>query len=86
MKTRMNLRKNRILYRVDPKKLSIRIFNKIYSFNRQIRISTREKAQLEEDEKLEIFSSDTFPVEFGGIWYFDSEDEALNFVKRQIGF
>lgn len=86
MKAKEVLKKSRILYCVDPRRLSIKISNVIQLINKKVGISTYENFQLENKENLDLLSNATFPVEFDGIWYFETEDEARSFVKKQMGF
>lgn len=75
-----------ILYRVDPKQLSVRVFkigkpDEVYNYT----TTTYENFTIECEKKRFQVPCDKFPFEYKGIWYFLSEDDANSFVKAQIG-
>lgn len=79
-----------ILYRVDPKKLSVKVFRISQledKLNRRSQVTTTyENFFIESSEEKRIqLPIDDFPFEFRGRLYFLSEDEANNYIKTQIG-
>ncbi|MDU1889218.1 MAG: hypothetical protein E6767_00890 [Dysgonomonas sp.] len=79
-----------ILYRVDPKRLSVKVFRISQleeKLNKLFRISTSyEDFSIERGEQKQIqLPVDQFPFEFNGRLYFLTEDEANNYIKTQIG-
>ena len=74
------------LYRVDPKSLSIKVFrisgpDESYNFT----TTTYENFSIDCVKKRFQLPQGLFPLEFKGLWYFLTEEEANNFVKTQIG-
>ena len=86
MRLRDVLKVGDILYRVDPKKLSIKVF-KIDSPDEVVNFTTPnyEDFSVTCEKKRFSLPFDNFPFEFKGLIYFQSEDEANNFIKTQIG-
>ena len=86
MRLRDVLKVGDILYRVDPKKLSIKVF-KIDSPDEVVNFTTTnyEDFSVTCEKKRFSLPFDNFPFEFKGFIYFQSEDEANNFIKTQIG-
>jgi hypothetical protein len=85
MKIKDALKVGDILYLVDPRKLSIKIF-RISSHDEVVNHTTNfEDFSLICERKHSALSFDEFPFESKGLWYFLSEDEANNFIKAQIG-
>lgn len=86
MRVKSALKVGDILYRVDPRKLSIKVFkisgsDEVYNFT----TTTYENFSLECDKKRFQLPLNRFPFEFKGLWYFLTEDDANNFIKAQIG-
>lgn len=88
MKMENALKAGDILYRVDPRKLSIKVFiisgpDEIYNFT----TTTHENFSIECEKKwFQIpLNNDPFPFEFKGQLYFLCEDDAKNYIKTQIG-
>ena len=88
MKIKNTLKTGDILYRVDPKKLSVKVFT-INHLNEKLEHSettTHENFAIEKKEqKLFQMAIDKFPFEFKGLLYFQSEDEANHYLKMKIG-
>jgi len=75
-----------ILYRVDPRSLSIKAFRisspgESYNFA----TTTHENFSMDCVKKRFQLPQGIFPLEFKGLWYFLTEEEANNYVKTQIG-
>lgn len=75
-----------VLYRVDPKKLSMKVFvvsgsEEVYNYT----TTDYENFYVKCNKKRFQIPLDEFPCEFRGLWYFLTEEEANNFVKTQIG-
>lgn len=77
-----------ILYRVDPRKLSVKVFringpNEVYNHT----TTTYENFSLECEKKWFQLPLEKipFPFEFKGLLYFLCEDDANNYIKTQIG-
>lgn len=87
MRIKNALKAGDILYRVDPKKLSVKVFrisrpDEVYNFT----TTNYENFSLECDKKrFQLPFSKIFPFEFKGLLYFLDEDEAINYIKTQIG-
>jgi len=75
-----------ILYRVDPRKLSVKVF-RVSSPDEVVNYTTTnyENFSLACEKKRFSLPFDKFPFEFKGLLYFLSEDEANDFIKTQIG-
>lgn len=73
-----------IIYRVDPKKLSIKAFN-ISQADVENTTTTYENFSMDNTKKKLDISLDKLPIEIKGIMYFRTKDEAHNFIKNQIG-
>lgn len=74
-----------ILYRVDPRKLSVKTF--VISSPDEIvnhTTTTYENFSLQCEKQRFQIPLEKLPCEFKGLWYFISEDEANNFVKAQL--
>lgn len=85
MKTKAALKVGDILFRVDPKRLSVKVFkvaksNEVYNYA----TTTYENFSIECEKRRFQLPFDEFPLEFKGFWYFLSEEEANDFVKAQI--
>lgn len=75
-----------ILYRVDPRSLSIKVFeisspDEIYNFT----TTTYENFSMDCEKKRFQLPEGLFPLEFKGRWYFLTEEEANSFIKSQVG-
>lgn len=87
MKIKNALKVGDILYRVDPRKLSVKVFrishpNEVYNYA----TTTYENFSLEcEKKRFQLPLSKIFPFEFKGLLYFLDEDDAINYIKTQIG-
>jgi len=86
MKTSATLKAGDILYRVDPKSLSVRIFeigkpNELYNYA----TTTYENFSLDCVKRRFQLPNGIFPLEFKGFWYFLTEEDANHFVKTQVG-
>lgn len=86
MRLKATLKVGDILYRVDPRRLSVKVFeiwktDEVYNHT----TTTYENFSLECEKKRFQLPFDRFPFEFRGLWYFLSEEEANDFVKAQIG-
>lgn len=86
MKAGGTLKVGDILYRVDPRKLSVKIFkisgsNEVYNYT----ATNYEDFSLQCNKKRFQLPFDKFPFEFRGLWYFLTEDDANDFIKAQIG-
>ncbi|MDR1810500.1 MAG: hypothetical protein LBR34_08910 [Prevotella sp.] len=86
MGTEKIFQKKRILYCADPKRLTIKVMNIIHLINRQIREPFSGSIPMKESDRTLLSACDNFPIEVGGVWYFESEEEARGFIKRIIGF
>lgn len=85
MRIKAALKVGDILYRVDPKKLSVKVFKIWKADEYNYTTTTYENFSLECNKKRFQLPFDKFPFEFRGLWYFLSEEEANDFVKAQIG-
>lgn len=85
MDLRNALRVGDILYRVDPRRLSVKIF-KISSPDEFVNFTTTtyENFSLKCEKQRFQIPLDKLPFEFKGLWYFLSEDEANSFIKAQL--
>lgn len=89
IKDTLKLEVGDILYRVDPRKLSIKIFrisspDEIYNFT----ATTHENFSIECEKKrfqLPATGKVSFPFEFKGLLYFLCEGDANDYIKTQIG-
>jgi hypothetical protein len=77
-----------VLYRVNPRKLSVKAFTinapeEVYNFT----TTTHENFSIECEKKHSQLPLDkvSFPFEHKGLLYFLCEDEANNYIKTQIG-
>lgn len=75
-----------VLYRVNPKNLSMKVFvvsgsEDVYNYT----TTNFEDFSLKCEKKRLQIPLDEFPCEFRGFWYFLTEEEANGFVKAQIG-
>lgn len=86
MGTKVALKVGDILFRVDPKKLSVKIFKVEKSGDINYTTTTYENFSLECNKRRFQLPFDEFPLEFRGFWYFLSEDEADEFIKAQLSF
>ncbi|WP_029903969.1 hypothetical protein [Prevotella sp. 10(H)] len=86
MRIKGALKAGDILYRVDPRKLSVKVFRIGYSDERKQAETTHENFFLDKNERKQLqMPIEKFPFEFKGLLYFLTEDEANNFIKTQIG-
>lgn len=86
MRIKDALKVGSILYRVDPRRLSVKVFvvsgsDEVYNYT----TTTHENFSLECEKKRFQLPFDKFPFEFKGLWYFLTEDDANDFIKAQIG-
>ncbi|MDR2955816.1 MAG: hypothetical protein LBV43_12115 [Prevotella sp.] len=86
MRIKNALRGGDLVYRVDPSKLSIKVFkisskDEMYNFA----TTTYENFSIECEKKRFQLPFGDFPFEFRGLWYFLTEDDAKDFIKAQIG-
>ena len=86
MKLKSSLKAGDILYRVDPRKLSVKVFkirssDDVYNYA----TTTYENFSIECSKKPFQIPLDNFPIEFKGLLYFLSEEEANDFIRTQIG-
>ncbi|NDV79836.1 hypothetical protein [Dysgonomonas sp. 511] len=73
------------LYRVDPRRLSIKVV-KVYDAEKYNHTTTDYENFAIECEKIHFqLPFDKLPFEFKGLWYFLDEDEANSFLKAQMG-
>lgn len=81
-----NLKVGDVLYRVDPRKLSMKVFV-VSGSEEEYNYTTTdyENFDVKCDKKRFQIPLDGFPCEFRGLWYFLTEEEANDFVKTQIG-
>ncbi|MBK5719939.1 hypothetical protein JGH11_03550 [Dysgonomonas sp. Marseille-P4677] len=87
MSLKVALKVGDILYRVDPRKLSIKVFKIISPDEKRDVVTTYENFNLEKDERKRFIqlAIEKFPFEFKGLLYFLTEDEANRYIKTQIG-
>lgn len=75
-----------ILYRVDPRRLSLQVFRINNADEKQQTPTTHENFVIEKKESGSIpMLLDKFPFEFKGLLYFLTEDDANHYIKTQIG-
>jgi hypothetical protein len=75
-----------ILYRVDPKILSVNVFRINNVDEKQQEPTTHENFVMEKKEsRLIPMLIEKFPFEFKGLLYFLTEDDANHYIKTQIG-
>lgn len=81
------LKAGRILYKVDPQKLSVKILRVFSSEEKKSTPTTYENFNIERIERKRFIQMaiEKFPFEFKGSLYFLSEDEANIYIKTQIG-
>lgn len=91
MRVNNTLKAGDILYRVDPSKLSVKVF-RVYRPEEDKRrhdvATTYENFWIEEGEHkcfLLSLTSEEYPFRFKGRLYFLTEDDATNYIKTQIG-
>lgn len=86
MRIKEALKAGDILYRVDPRMLSIKVF-RVSSPDEVVNYTTTnyENFSLACEKKRFSLPFDKFPFEFKGLLYFLSEDDANSFIKTQIG-
>lgn len=85
MKLKVSLKVGDILYRVDPKKLSIKVFKVTPDEEVNFTTTTYENFSLTCEKKRFQLPFDKFPFEFKGLLYFLQEEEAKLYIKNQIG-
>ena len=75
-----------ILYRVDPRKLSVKVV-KIYNVDETYNYTTTtyENFSIECEKKHFRIPFNKLPFEFKGLWYFLCEEDANSFLKAQMG-
>ncbi len=86
MKSKNALKVGDILYRVDPRRLSIKLFriskpDEVYNYT----ATNYENFSLECEKKRFSLPFDKFPFEFKGLLYFLTEDEANEYIRTQVG-
>lgn len=84
MGTKGTLMNGRILYSVDPERLSIRVCN-FAQPNNESGCTTYENFSLDSGQSYRQLFESKLPILFRGLWYFKTEDEAQKFIKTQIG-
>jgi len=87
MRIKYALKVGDILYRVDPKRLSVKVFritpDEVYNFTTTDYENFSVKC---EKERFQLpLRNILFPFEFKGLLYFLREDDANNYIKTQIG-
>jgi hypothetical protein len=85
MKIKNVLRVGDVLYRVDPRKLSIRAFKIVPDELVNYIATNYEDFSLRCEKRRFQIPSGKFPFEFKGLLYFLTEDEANEYVRTQIG-
>ncbi len=87
MRIKETLKVGEILYKVDPKRLSVKILRVFSSEEKAESVTTYENFSLERVERKRFIQMviEKFPFEFKGSLYFLSEDEANIYIKTQIG-
>ncbi|MBB4036248.1 hypothetical protein GGR21_002149 [Dysgonomonas hofstadii] len=76
-----------VIYRVDPRSLSIKVFkisapDEVYNFT----ATTYENFSMVcEKKRFQLPKNLLFPLEFKGRLYFLTEQEANSFIKSQVG-
>lgn len=86
MRLKGTLRVGDILYRVDPKRLSVKVFRISNADEKQQTPTTHENFVMEKRESRSFpMPVDKFPFEFKGLLYFLTEDDANHYIKTQIG-
>lgn len=85
MRLQGTLRVGDILYRVDPQRLSVKVFWISNADEQQIP-TTHENFVMEKKESRSFpMPVEKFPFEFKGLLYFLTEDDANHYIKTQIG-
>lgn len=87
MRIKETLKVGGILYKVDPRRLSVKILRVFSSEEKKDTTTTYENFNLERAERKHFIQMviEKFPFEFKGSLYFLSEDEANIYIKTQIG-
>lgn len=85
MKLEVSLKTGDILYRVDPKRLSINVFKIVPDEEVNFTTTTYENFSLTCEKKRFQLPFDKFPFEFRGLLYFLNEEDAELYIKNQIG-
>jgi hypothetical protein len=86
MRLKGTLKVGDILYRVDPKMLSVNVFLVNNVDEKQQSPTTHENFVMEKKEsRLIPVLIEKFPFEFKGLLYFLTEDDANHYIKTQIG-
>ncbi|NDV97363.1 hypothetical protein D0T84_21040 [Dysgonomonas sp. 521] len=85
MKIKNVLRVGDVLYRVDPRKLSIRAFKIVPDEVVNFIATNYEDFSLKCEKRRFQIPSNKFPFEFKGLLYFLTEDDANEYVRTQIG-
>ncbi|MDR2947904.1 MAG: hypothetical protein LBV71_01720 [Prevotella sp.] len=85
MKLKVTLKVGDILYRVDPRKLSIKVFRITPDEEVNYTTTTYENFSLPCEKRRFQLPFDKFPFEFKGLLYFLKEEEANDYIKTQIG-
>ncbi len=80
------LKEGDILYKVNPRSLSVKVFvirksDEYYNFT----TTDYENFSIDCEKKRFQLPQGIFPLEFKGHWYFQTEEEANRFVKNQVG-
>ncbi|GEM_PF-1101864 len=76
-----------ILYKVDPKRLSVKTLEILSSEEKKDTVTDYENFDLERKNRKRFIQMriEKFPFEFNGSLYFLNEDEAIDYLKTQIG-
>lgn len=87
MRIKSALKVGDILYRVDPRRLSVKVFRIIPKEVYNFAATDYENFCIEcEKERFQLpLRNILFPFEFKGLLYFLREDDANNYIKTQIG-
>ncbi|MDR1882751.1 MAG: hypothetical protein LBR26_08220 [Prevotella sp.] len=86
MKLTETLGSGDILYRVDPKKLSVKTYRISHADEKEQTPTTYENFVMEKKERKPVWiPGKKFPFEFRGSLYFLTEDDANHYIKTQIG-
>lgn len=74
-----------VLYSVDPAKLHVKEFDTTRTSIQHGTTTTHECFAIKHEDKSFAITNDKYPFEVNGVYYFKTKEEALNFIKMQIG-